>query len=183
MKVSLRFDIFKRDAFTCRYCGKRSPEAILEVDHVVPRASGGTDDQENLVTSCYECNRGKSARLLTDIPPEENLHEKAVLIAERELQIAELQHWRWVQRDREDKELKKLKKIWETRFSGNYWKDSRVRGFLRKLGYLDVGEILEYTIEHARAWRDRSFNESAWVLFMSICSKHASNGEEPEDAE
>lgn len=182
MKVSLRFEIFKRDAFTCRYCGKRSPEAILEVDHVVPRASGGTDDPENLVTSCYECNRGKRARLLTDIPPEENLHEKAILIAEQELQIAELQHWRWVQREREDNELKKLRKIWESRFNGKYWKESRVRGYLRKLGFVDIGEIVEYTVDHAKPWSGRSFNESAWILFMSICSKRVSNEEGLEDA-
>lgn len=172
MKISIRFEVFKRDAFTCRYCGKKSPEAILEVDHVVPLSGGGTDDIENLVTACYECNRGKGARLLTDIPPEENLHEKAILIAEQELQISELQHWRMKQREREDREINALWKMWTKRFSGHYWKASRVRNYLRKLGYVDVAEVVEYTIDHARAWKDRGFEESGWILFCSICSKH-----------
>ena len=50
----LRFEVFKRDDFTCRYCGRKSPEAILEVDHVIPRSRKGTDDPENLgeIGSC-----------------------------------------------------------------------------------------------------------------------------------
>ena len=54
-----RFLVFKRDSFTCQYCGRKSPEAELECDHVIPRARGGSDEAENLITSCYDCNRGK----------------------------------------------------------------------------------------------------------------------------
>ncbi len=56
----LRFEVFKRDDFTCRYCGKKSPEAILEVDHVIPRSRKGTDDPENLgeIGSCPSFPRG-----------------------------------------------------------------------------------------------------------------------------
>lgn len=180
VRISIRFEVFKRDLFTCRYCGKKSPEAILEVDHVIPLSGGGTDDMDNLVTACYECNRGKGARPLTDVPQEENIHEKAVLIAEHELQIKELQHWRWVQRNREDNELKQLRKAWKERFDSRQWKDSRVRSFLRKIGFLDVAEAVEYTLDHAHAWPGRSFNESAWVLFCSICTKQSKGDENAE---
>lgn len=58
----LRFKVFTRDKFTCRYCG-RSPlediEVKLHCDHIVPSSKGGTDELENLVTSCKECNLGK----------------------------------------------------------------------------------------------------------------------------
>lgn len=57
----VRFEVFKRDEFTCRYCGRSTPDVTLHVDHVVAVANGGTDDMENLVTSCLECNLGKSA--------------------------------------------------------------------------------------------------------------------------
>ena len=56
----LRFEVFKRDNFTCQYCGEKPPEVTLEVDHLIPVSKGGTDDQKNLITSCIECNRGKS---------------------------------------------------------------------------------------------------------------------------
>jgi|SRR5208282_58735 len=54
-----RFLVFKRDNFTCQYCGRKSPEAELECDHVIPRKRGGPDEIENLITSCFQCNRGK----------------------------------------------------------------------------------------------------------------------------
>jgi 5-methylcytosine-specific restriction endonuclease McrA len=60
--LSLRFAILERDAFACRYCGRKPPEVELEVDHLVPRSAGGTDDPSNLVTACFDCNRGKKDR-------------------------------------------------------------------------------------------------------------------------
>lgn len=57
-----RFAIFKRDDFTCRYCGRQSPEVRLEIDHIKPVVDGGTDEPHNLKTACFDCNRGKGAR-------------------------------------------------------------------------------------------------------------------------
>ena len=54
-----RFQIFERDNFTCQYCGRKPPEVQLEVDHIVPLAKGGTNDERNLITACRDCNRGK----------------------------------------------------------------------------------------------------------------------------
>lgn len=65
----LRFQIFARDEFTCRYCGRKSDAVQLHVDHVVPVAEGGTNDIENLVTSCVECNLGKGAKPLNQHVP------------------------------------------------------------------------------------------------------------------
>ncbi len=63
-QLNIRFRVLMRDGFVCRYCGARPPEAQLEVDHILPRARGGTDDIENLATACYECNHGKGKRVL-----------------------------------------------------------------------------------------------------------------------
>lgn len=65
----LRFKIFHRDGFVCQYCGRRPPDVVLEIDHVRPRAHGGDNDELNLLTACDECNRGKSAKLLTEVRP------------------------------------------------------------------------------------------------------------------
>ncbi len=51
--------IFKRDDYTCAYCGHRGTSATLEVDHKIPLARGGTDDAGNLATACWPCNREK----------------------------------------------------------------------------------------------------------------------------
>lgn len=63
----LRFDVFKRDGFTCQYCGQRPPDVVLQVDHITPVADGGDNDIMNLVTSCEACNQGKKAKRL-DVP-------------------------------------------------------------------------------------------------------------------
>jgi 5-methylcytosine-specific restriction endonuclease McrA len=62
----LRFEVFKRDSFTCQYCGKSAPEVVLHIDHISPVAGGGDSDIMNLITSCVSCNLGKGARQLDD---------------------------------------------------------------------------------------------------------------------
>lgn len=64
VSVRTRFEVFKRDRFTCHYCGKHPPDVLLEADHIVPRAAGGTDEMANLITACQDCNRGKGSGLL-----------------------------------------------------------------------------------------------------------------------
>jgi len=58
---SLRFDILKRDRY-CQLCGATTSDIRLEVDHIVPRTKGGTNDPSNLQVLCVRCNRGKSNR-------------------------------------------------------------------------------------------------------------------------
>jgi len=60
-----RFDIFERDAFICRYCGKSPPDVKLVIDHVHPVCEGGTNEPANLITSCDICNSGKGPRILS----------------------------------------------------------------------------------------------------------------------
>jgi len=50
----IRFEVFERDNFTCQYCGKKVPDVILEVDHIIPKSRSGKDDLINLITSCLE---------------------------------------------------------------------------------------------------------------------------------
>lgn len=64
----LRFEILKRDKFTCVYCGRSAQKdgIIVHVDHVDPVALGGENDPSNLVTACEDCNLGKGAEPLDD---------------------------------------------------------------------------------------------------------------------
>ena len=66
---SVRFEVFARDGFCCQYCGRRPPDVVLEADHIHPRAKGGGDEKINLITSCYDCNRGKRAKVISQVAP------------------------------------------------------------------------------------------------------------------
>lgn len=83
----LRFEVFKRDHFTCQYCGAQPPDAVLTLDHIEPVSRGGTDDIHNLITACERCNSGKSDKVLGDraIRPDADL-----LYLETQQEIAEL---------------------------------------------------------------------------------------------
>lgn len=89
LSVRTRFEILKRDEFQCYYCGRRSPDVVLEVDHIKPIADGGSDDPMNLITSCWECNRGKSDVPLSHTLTPEDPHDKAIELLERERQLDE----------------------------------------------------------------------------------------------
>lgn len=57
-----RFRVFVRDRFRCQYCAKRFEPPKLTLDHIMPRSRDGSDDPENLATSCIPCNQRKGNR-------------------------------------------------------------------------------------------------------------------------
>jgi hypothetical protein len=58
-----RFNVFSRDNNTCQYCGEKLPRSELNLDHVIPRSQGGLSTWENMVCSCFTCNRVKGGRM------------------------------------------------------------------------------------------------------------------------
>jgi len=63
--LTLRFRILRRDHYRCQLCGAGADDkTCLEVDHKLARVRGGTDDESNLWTLCFSCNRGKRDKLL-----------------------------------------------------------------------------------------------------------------------
>ena len=63
IKRALRLAVYERDDFTCQYCGLHGDEGELQIDHIIPVSRGGTNDINNLVTSCATCNKKKGAKL------------------------------------------------------------------------------------------------------------------------
>lgn len=75
--TQLKKFVWERDNFTCHYCkqdmralyqewldGKiKRLDALLSVDHVVPRCKGGRWTLQNLVTACIPCNKKKGSKL------------------------------------------------------------------------------------------------------------------------
>lgn len=69
MAVSCRkaFRVCEKWGFSCAYCGEAPGRSKLQIDHLIPRAKGGSDDEQNLVPACVSCNQGKSSEIY--IPP------------------------------------------------------------------------------------------------------------------
>lgn len=89
-----RFEVFKRDSFTCQYCGRKAPEIILHLDHIKPVSKGGDNSILNLLTSCLDCNSGKSNRTLNDKSVIEKQHQQLEELNNRREQLEMLLKWR-----------------------------------------------------------------------------------------
>lgn len=84
-----RFEIFKRDFFKCQYCGSTPPSVVLEIDHLTPVCEGGKNNLENLLTSCFDCNRGKGKGSLNSLP--ESTEQRSLILKEKLLQYKQYQ--------------------------------------------------------------------------------------------
>lgn len=94
-----RFEVFKRDSFTCQYCGKQAPAVVLHVDHIKPVASGGTNELMNLVCSCSDCNLGKGPTELADNSIIAQQKEQLNELNEKRVQLEMLIEWRESMKD------------------------------------------------------------------------------------
>lgn len=94
LSKKIRFEVFKRDSFTCQYCGRKAPDVILEVDHINPVKEGGENDILNLVTSCFDCNRGKRDLRLSDASVVEKQRKQIEELGERRQQLEMMLDWR-----------------------------------------------------------------------------------------
>jgi len=60
--TNLREFVFSRTNGRCSYCGAKA----TEIDHIIPRAQGGSNSVHNLTPACRSCNQKKSNLSLKD---------------------------------------------------------------------------------------------------------------------
>lgn len=128
----LRFEVFKRDAFTCQYCGCKAPDVVLQVDHIKPKSKAGTDDILNLVTSCSECNAGKSNRELSDHEVIRQKRKQLEELQARKEQLEMMFEWQKGLLDLEAETLNRLASYW-TSLTPGFSLNDRGRKDLRQL--------------------------------------------------
>ena len=69
VRAGVWWSVLARDNWKCCSCGRTAKEegVTLEVDHIIPRSKGGTDEMSNLQALCKKCNIGKSNKDATDL--------------------------------------------------------------------------------------------------------------------
>jgi hypothetical protein len=170
-----RFEVFKRDGFACQYCGRTPPAVTLEADHIHPASEGGPDDMDNLVTACFDCNRGKSDVLLSSLPaPLSQVMEEA---AERRAQLEAYNQFLQEGRATEDERVERLGVVWYDAIAlphetGQYVfgapRRASVRAFLRRLPLAEVEEAME--LAQARVFVALGgHDEKRWRYFCGVC--------------
>jgi len=93
LSKKIRFEVFKRDSFTCQYCGKSAPNVVLHVDHITPVSKDGDNDITNLITACFDCNMGKKDRELSDDAVVQKRKKQLDELQERREQLEMMVEW------------------------------------------------------------------------------------------
>lgn len=166
MSVSkrLRFEILRRDNFTCRYCGKTAAEIELHVDHVLPVTLGGKDEATNLVTSCEPCNTGKSS-IAPDASLVADIEEKA-LVWGRALALAVEQ--RETALDEKRQLLEYFENEWMDRYTnpvpiGHDWAETVTRFYSYGLSVAELDDAIDI------AYQSPVKAENVWKYFCGVC--------------
>lgn len=159
-----RFETFKRDGFTCQYCGQSPPGVLLEIDHIHPVAEGGTSHADNLITACEACNRGKGAVLLSSIP--ETLAAKGARIKEAEEQLAAYNAILQAKRDRIEEQSWLVVFELTGKDSIRTPKFASIKTFVERLGLEEVMEAVSIT---RRRFPNRSETRTPFLYFCGIC--------------
>lgn len=176
LSKGLRFEIFKRDHFTCQYCGAQPPKVVLVIDHIVPVASGGDNDISNLLAACEACNLGKTDKSLTarQVRPDADL-----LYLETQQEIAELQRYNQAKKAKEAairEVLDTLQNYW-CDVSGLDWHPSDFL-FRQYLKYLSPSGV-ERAIEIVAPKISNNFVVGDWSKYMwGVVHKLAEEGED-----
>lgn len=170
----LRFAVFRRDEFTCQYCGQKPPEVILVTDHVVPHSKGGTDDEPNLITSCEACNSGKSDSMLGDEAPKP---DRAMALLEAQQEIAEMQRAHEAEVRRREMLASLIADLQERwcEVAGSDWHpvDDQFVWLLERYGY-DVTARASDAV--ARKLRHKLIKRNGWVPYLRATARNMASG-------
>lgn len=124
---------------------------MLHVDHIHPVAKGGDNDMLNLTTACYDCNGGKSDRLLSDDSAVAKQRTQLDELHERREQMEMMLRWRDAMTDMTGDQIKALQDHFSKTFPGWSIKSDeavkQLKGFLRKHGLMAVMDAIDIAAE------------------------------------
>lgn len=157
---SVRFEVFKRDKFTCQYCGAQAPDVILEIDHIKPVSKGGTNDIMNLVTACRECNNGKTNRELNDDTAVKVQKKQLDDLQERREQLEMMLKWRDDLLMQTEAEVDSIENLLSSQTKWGMSEHGRliVRKMIKRFGFNAVYEACEIAIDQYYDGSEQSWN-------------------------
>jgi len=172
MSKKLRFEVFKRDSFTCQYCGTQAPDVILHVDHIKPVAKNGKNDILNLITSCIDCNFGKGARELSDDAEIKKQQSQLNDLNERRNQLEQMIKWRKGLSELDKDTLDHVSEYWNGKMETLGVTESgkkTLKAHIKKFGVSAVLDAIDIASEkYFKYDNDELTNDSADVAFRKI---------------
>lgn len=174
----LRFEVFKRDFFTCQYCGRMAPDVVLEIDHINPVKNRGTNSILNLITSCFDCNRGKGSKELTDNQTIKIQQEQLKELGERREQLKFMLQWREELNNLIEQQIdvaeSEMNKYHETKLS-EYGR-SIVKNLINRFGLIELLESINIAFvkyDIAQDWKswNNAFDKIGGICYNRMKQK------------
>lgn len=178
LSKKIRFEVFKRDKFTCQYCGRQAPNVVLECDHIHPVADGGDDDLMNLITSCFDCNRGKSKTLISDDSAILKRKKQADLQQQRLEQLEMMHDWQIGLLNAEEKCCDMVCELFEMYFpklSLNENGRKIVRDKIRQFGYCEVYDAAKISFSKYKV-PEEAVNKIGGICYNIRKQRSGNNG-------
>lgn len=183
----IRFEVFKRDKFTCQYCGRSAPDVVLHADHIMPVSKGGDDDITNLVTSCQDCNLGKSNRLLSDDAAIKKKKKQLDELQERREQLEMMMEWQRSLLDLEDVAIEEVSEFWSEVANGYHLNESGLKNlgkWVKRFGVNEVCKAMRVAADTYFKYGDQNkitheSVETAWSKVPGICYNDKRAKEKP----
>ena len=187
LSKKLRFEVFKRDSFTCQYCGAKAPDVLLQVDHIEPVSKGGTNDILNLVTSCQPCNAGKSDRELSDTSVLDKQRQQLEDLQERREQIEMMINWKRELMHLDDYATEQAAAFWADLVHPFHLTESGEKRLQRLLSAYGLDEVLEamgiavrqYVAHDADGKPTHESVDVAWQKIKGICRVRRAQEDKP----
>lgn len=174
LSKKIRFEVFKRDSFTCQYCGQKAPDVILHVDHINPVSKGGGNEIINLITSCVACNSGKGARELDDQTTLGKQRAQLEELNERREQLELMLKWREGIREVDEMALDAARDHFQEVYAG--WAItsdsavSRLRGLIKDFGVTTVMDAMDAgVVTYCKDGFDENSVTAAFSKLGGIC--------------
>lgn len=179
----LRFEMFKRDSFTCQYCGQSAPNVVLEVDHLLPVSKGGDNDILNLITSCWTCNNGKSNILLTDNTMLEKQKAQLDELNEKRLQLEMMIEWRESLNNLDDDIAQKIADYFggQANCDVNETGLKKIKQWTKKFTYQQILEAVELSVNQYVKKGTNDETNKAFDMVPRICAAKKRQTETGED--
>lgn len=181
LSKKMRFEVFKRDNFTCQYCGKMAPNVVLEVDHINAVANGGKNDIMNLITSCFDCNRGKGKNKLSDKKEIEIQQEQLKLLNEKREQLKLMLDWKKELLNFENEQVEQAEEILEelTGMTLTEYGRNNFKKWIKQFGLIEIIECIEISCKQYFKKDNNESHEKTISYIPRIASTRKKQKENP----
>lgn len=174
----IRFEVFKRDNFTCQYCGKMAPDVVLEIDHINPIANGGDNNILNLITSCHDCNRGKGKRTLKDNQELKKQQQQLKELSKKKEQLEMMMKWKEELDSFDDMQVEKIEAINDEYSFSKHGKET-IKKYIKKYGFEEVYESMKIAIDKYYKQGDQKTFEEAFNKVGGILHNRQAQKDNP----